>query len=277
VWNVSTGPEFAMSSAQVLPTWGGAAKWCDFDLDGDLDLTISGRTSSGADTTLVYLSDAEAVIGPNTAPTPPTELTATLRSDSLSADLTWSTGSDGQTAATGLTYSVRIGTQSGFSDIYSTEEHGGAGALPRQGSQGPARLFTTSSLERGTYYWSVRSVDSGFLASAWATDGQFVITKNPTADAGIPTPLSFGIHTIQPNPTRGTTNFIVGAGDSRSLRLRIFDVRSRTLLDGGNTAEANRVIWDGRDSQGGRVAAGVYFVRLEGDHRVATKKLIVLP
>jgi hypothetical protein len=56
-------------------------------------------------------------------------------------------------------------------------------------------------------------------------------------------------------------------------KLKIFDAsgrKVRTLSGGALPAREGRVLWDGRDEHGARVAAGVYFFRIDaGDETMA--------
>ena len=278
LWKTTAPSQYSLSTTQVLPTWGGAVAWCDLDQDGDLDLAVSGRTAIGADTTVLYLSNAASVSGANTVPTPPTTITSNLRADSTSADLSWSAGSDAKTGAGSLTYEIRIGTTSGASDVYCREAHAGAQGVARQGTLGTAHRFSTSSLQPGSYYWSVRAVDSGFMPSAWSSEGTFVITKlSPTA-VDEPGSLAFGIRSIRPNPARGAVCFEVAPGDRGPGLVQILDVtgRVRRTIPAGRWGEVARVVWDGIDAHGERVPPGIYFVRLMAGGRSAERKLVVL-
>ncbi|HMM11141.1 MAG TPA: VCBS repeat-containing protein [Bacteroidales bacterium] len=54
--NTNRQGSFSMASVNVVPVWDGFADWGDFDLDGDLDLLISGRSHQGA-VSKVYRND----------------------------------------------------------------------------------------------------------------------------------------------------------------------------------------------------------------------------
>jgi hypothetical protein len=56
----------------------------------------------------------------------------------------------------------------------------------------------------------------------------------------------------------------------------IYDISGRVvarLLDGANASAVRTLSWDGRDPHGRRIAAGVYFLRIETQGRSWTKKL----
>jgi hypothetical protein len=95
------------------------------------------------------------------------------------------------------------------------------------------------------------------------------------ADAGI-----LRLHGIAPNPlASGVAQIRFALARDARLSLRVVDVSGRavaTLADRALTAGEHSAAWDGRDARGTRVAAGVYFVRLEAAGVVCTRKITVL-
>jgi hypothetical protein len=87
------------------------------------------------------------------------------------------------TAASGLTYSLRVGTGPGLSDILAPMSCIGACGGSRDGyrqvvAMGSANHGLTASLQKlavGTYYWSVQAVDHTYAGSPWAAEGSFMI------------------------------------------------------------------------------------------------------
>ncbi len=62
-------------------------------------------------------------------------------------------------------------------------------------------------------------------------------------------------------------------------KLAIYDVTGRlvaTVADGNLEAGTHRLNWDGVDSGGRRIPAGVYFARLEAKDFNATRKILFL-
>ncbi len=83
---------------------------------------------------------------------------------------------------------------------------------------------------------------------------------------------------VGPTPTSGPISIELAALPGERVRLRIVDVagrRVRTLHD-GPCAGRIRVSWDGRGEDGGEVAAGIYFVRLERDAATLTRRIVLL-
>jgi len=82
-----------------------------------------------------------------------------------------------------------------------------------------------------------------------------------------------------PNPfgDQSVLSFTMPAGGS--ARLSVYDVAGRlvrTLVDGACPAGPRAVEWDGRDASGKRVAAGVYFAKLNALDETALAKVVLL-
>lgn len=79
-----------------------------------------------------------------------------------------------------------------------------------------------------------------------------------------------------PNPSATTTGFSFAVGRDGPVRCGIFDPRGRRvrlLVDGWLPAGEHRVTWDGRDTDGSAVPAGVYLARFEAPRERARETL----
>lgn len=82
-----------------------------------------------------------------------------------------------------------------------------------------------------------------------------------------------------PNPFRGVTAIVYTLPQDSEVKLRIYDVRGRTiqtLLAGRQSPGRHEWIWDGRDAAGTAVGAGVYWYRVEASGASAVRKLVVI-
>ena len=101
------------------------------------------------------------------------------------------------------------------------------------------------------------------------------------AAAGPPRTLELG--RPHPNPAGAGVHLAYGIpGDQRgaAIELAIYDLlgrRVRTLVNTPARPGHGTARWDMRDQRGGRVAAGVYMVRLSAGARALTRKVVVLP
>lgn len=97
----------------------------------------------------------------------------------------------------------------------------------------------------------------------------------PSADAD----GSARILAAYPNPLAGRSMISFAVTRDERVRLRIYDVAGRLVRDLADerlTAGRHARAWDGTDDAGRRVAAGVYFCRLQAGETVQGKPLVVL-
>ena len=82
-----------------------------------------------------------------------------------------------------------------------------------------------------------------------------------------------------PNPFKSATIISYTATKWESVRLEIFDAAGRlvrVLVDGmAPRSGTHEVVWDGLNSHGDQVAAGVYFYRLVVEDRIETKRMVI--
>lgn len=109
------------------------------------------------------------------------------------------------------------------------------------------------------------------------TSGQ---TDVPEAETGS---MEVLFDVVGPNPSNGTTTLNFSLPARADVRLNIYDSRGRIvrrLSDESRGAGAHIVHWDGRDSRGNSVSAGIYFGRLMVTgrtlHDVQARKIIVI-
>ena len=99
------------------------------------------------------------------------------------------------------------------------------------------------------------------------------VASEPGADAA-GRPLTFA-----PNPTAGRTAVTFALAEASDVEAEVLDVlgrRVRTLASGPATAGEQRLLWDGRDAAGHRVAPGVHSVRVRAGGAVRARRLTVV-
>jgi predicted outer membrane repeat protein len=133
--------------------------------------------------------------------------------------------------------------------------------------------WTDPDNDGGDIHYKVTAVDDAGNESGAAGPGT-VTAITPTI------PNAFALHQNVPNPFNPTTviHYEVPASGGK-VKLRIFDVEGRlvrTLVDGVETPGEKRVIWNGRNSRGARVATGVYFYRMTAPGFTKTRKMVLL-
>jgi len=88
--------------------------------------------------------------------------------------------------------------------------------------------------------------------------------------------FSLALGEPSPNPFASRTLIRFAMPASQTVQVAVYDVRGhrvRVLADGVMPAGQHVVGWDGRDLQGGTLASGTYFVRLQSGGKVLTQRM----
>ena len=94
-----------------------------------------------------------------------------------------------------------------------------------------------------------------------------------------PLPVDTALQPNYPNPFNSSTQIPYRLGESGPVRLAIYNVLGqsvRTLLDEVQSAGFHQVSWDGKDSRGGNVTSGVYFLRIHTGRQQLVQKITLL-
>lgn len=153
--------------------------WADFDGDSRLDFVAANTFNT---VNALYLADATHII--NNAPSAPIFLAQTFSGGQVT--LQWDDGSDAESAdPNALYYAVRVapiplasvtpGSKLVMSGAYGTPLLGNF-IRPRRPTLYPPNQLSLRGLASGkTYYWQVRSIDSGLKASNWSIESSFIV------------------------------------------------------------------------------------------------------
>lgn len=148
----------------------------DHNNDGKLDLVLHGDASLNENpATRLYKN----IITPfaNALPSPPGNLASIINDET--ATLSWNKASDAETGQNGLSYNIRIGISPAGNQVVPSlsDPVSGKPLMVIKGNCGPNTSYTMK-LPKGTYYWSVQTIDGGFSASAWAPERTFTISAS---------------------------------------------------------------------------------------------------
>ncbi len=157
----------------------GSAGWGDYNNDGYSDLLFTGIDNIAAPNTEIYRNAAgDSLFHSNTQPEHPNGLFAYTSGSDVT--LTWNRGNDNETARDGLSYNLFVGKSPVTAEVLSPMSEPATGYLlkPCTGNTGMDTTWTIHGLENGTYYWSVQSVDNGFLGSVFADVQSFTLTTS---------------------------------------------------------------------------------------------------
>jgi len=139
----------------------------------------------------------------------------------------------------------------------------------------------------GQYRPSVGSSGTGDALVAWHDERSGPadiylrrLTASGSVDVAPTVVTDFEFAPPAPNPAREGTHLHLRLAVPSRTRLEIIDLGGRAvrrLLDADPLAAGSHTLyWDGRDASGRKVAAGLYFVRLEGQAHSEVHKLTVL-
>lgn len=133
-------------------------------------------------------------------------------------------------------------------------------------------MFSCGDHQSGTALPHARA-----LINSTTTCSPLVIGSCPWTDAPDLLPASTTL-SIAPNPpTLKVTIRYSLAPDARFARMSVYDLAGRLvvrILTGAPTPGEGSISWDGRDSAGTAVGAGVYIVRLETDRSSVSRKVV---
>ena len=185
----------------LIGVYAGSLSWGDYDNDGDLDLALAGYSYSGS-ISKIYKSIESEFGNTNTYPNPPVSgfVSAYLSEQIFPLQLRWDYGTDSGSKATpqkGLYYDIRVATKP-ISDnldkwIISPSIGFGVGSCSSQNIGNYPHGFCVSSstqpgvnlkllVKKTTYYWQVRSIDTGLGKSEWSeVQSIYISGKLPNA------------------------------------------------------------------------------------------------
>ena len=125
------------------------------------------------------------------------------------------------------------------------------------------------------HYYHVTAIDFS------GNEGSAASIENPAPSDGegaAVLPGRFALRSIVPNPTASGAAVAFDLPKDSHVALRVFDAGGRvvaTLVNTQMQAGAHRIVWAGTNSQGGRVATGLYFCRMDAGEFTETRKVII--
>lgn len=146
-------------------------------------------------------------------------------------------------------------------------------------------------LALGTASGLTASVLEPFASGANASDGAGGAAIDASSDASDTGTTSTGVEGagslprvtrlsgIRPNPFAFSTTIAFDVARPSRVRIAVYDPLGRlvrTVEDGVRNAGQHVVVWDGRDGDGARARAGIYFIRFEGDGVGHSRKAVLM-
>ena len=163
------GFNWVESSIELVGLRESTADWVDYDMDGDLDLFITGLDSSSART---ILYETEITNKDNQAPPKVTGLKAEDLGNGK-IKFSWDTPSDD--FSNNIGYVLRLGTTPGGTELSNTFSNLETG---NRLITLPPPIYSNSyetSLEPGTYYFAVQAIDGGLKAGEFSDESSYTL------------------------------------------------------------------------------------------------------
>jgi len=211
------------------------------------------------------------LLGPNVQADP-------LGSSGSSVTLSWTaTGSDSLTGIA-ASYDLRYSLDS----VQLANNFEGAtivSGMPAPRPSGSAESFTITNLASSTiYYFALKAEDGTGNRSRISNIVKRVsLVLDSEDDNG--RPADFSLAQNYPNPFNPTTTIEYYLPAASNVRLTIYNIRGQVvakLIEGPRSSGRHSYDWDGYGSGGSRVASGVYFYRLQTDHYIETRKMVLM-
>jgi flagellar hook assembly protein FlgD len=95
----------------------------------------------------------------------------------------------------------------------------------------------------------------------------------------VQTPVVAALKQNYPNPFNPETNIVFEMAKGGNATLSVYNTKGqlvRTLCNTFVTKGVQKYTWNGSDTNGNRVASGLYFYRLTTNGNVETKKMMLL-
>jgi FlgD Ig-like domain/FG-GAP-like repeat/ASPIC and UnbV len=233
---------------------GDGAVWGDLDGDGDVDLFLTEGFGP-----LFYSANGPVRYYENVG----------QRGPSLQLDLI---GRESGGAAVGTKVTAIVGSLKVRRRVQANSWHGHEDPLRVHIGLNGASAVDTLIVEWPS---GITDVYPGMPAGLWAlTEGINNVTSVPGGTPPGPS-QAWGASLLAPQPARQAQSLQLTATRPVHLTVTVHDVAGRLvrrLRDGTVGAGTSRVVWDGRDGAGRRVAAGVYFVRVTDGRTQITRK-----
>jgi predicted nucleotidyltransferase len=248
----------------------GSVAWGDYDNDSDLDILLTGITSSGV-VAKIYRNNN---ITPNTLPSTPSNLQSVVSGQDVT--FSWDKSTDNETPQDGLRYNLVIGTSPNAINTLSpmSDRNTGYRRVINLGNTNHNNSWTIKGLDSSqTYYWSVQAIDNCFAASEFAPEQSLLITS-VEGEKFNKLPAEYELNQNFPNPFNPNTTIRFSLPQTTQLKINLYNMLGEqvaTLAEGMYEAGYHKVVFNTSS-----LPSGTYIYRLESNDFVQVKKMILL-
>jgi hypothetical protein len=140
-------------------------------------------------------------------------------------------------------------------------------------AEGDAIELRLYSLSEGRELYVEADLEGAYYGSTPITSGTGLVLTSSAV------PMAYDLMQNYPNPFNPSTTIGFSVPESAHVTLSIYDMTGRlvtTLVDGTVDMGVHMVEWNGEDSSGSMVSAGVYIYALESADMVVTNKMIFM-
>jgi len=130
--------------------------------------------------------------------------------------------------------------------------------------------------------WTMGETDGGWRYCGWNIDDVeiWALNRVPSdVDDATDVVAAVRLDPVRPNPFNPRAQISFALPQAGPVDLSVYDVRGRlvaVLAEGEHEAGPHALTWHGKDGRGNDVGSGVYFLRLEADGIVATRKMVMV-
>ncbi|MCK4576162.1 T9SS type A sorting domain-containing protein, partial [candidate division WOR-3 bacterium] len=131
-------------------------------------------------------------------------------------------------------------------------------------------FFDENMGKDGKYYYRLISIDREGEKSIFGPVSVIVLGNIPRV---------YALHDIYPNPFCGRLEIRYDIPEYSSVDLRVYNSVGQvvnTLINGKVEPGYHRVVWNGKNDMGNNVGNGIYFLRMDTDDFIKTRKVILI-
>jgi hypothetical protein len=250
---INSGTGFHQMAGNSFTNLGtGSASLVDYDNDHDLDIFITGQSTTTNYN--AHLWENQAAIA-NTPPSAPSGLNSSVVGNIVT--LSWVPANDLQSAQATLTYNIYIGTTPSSTNILSPMANIANGYRKITAGGNVWQAFDSIKyigLPVGTYYWSVQAIDNGYEGSVFATEQTFTVSIGGIEETVAKNPV------LYPNPVTEASVLQLEMTLAGRLEIEIYDLSGRMVSSYDAGAVPSGIVRVPIDNSG--LENGCYFVSI---------------